>query len=62
MALREMEIEFSKYDITGITVEILDPETLNYNDPVISFAVDPQEPIVSQWPLIRPQIIPLLGY
>ena len=59
-ALFAIENAFDRNNITGLSVEILDPDVYHYYDPECHFALDPKEPIVALWPRILPDILPLL--
>jgi hypothetical protein len=60
LALKDVEFEFSKRDINGITVEIIDPELYKTFAPPSHFTIHPQDPIVSCWPILEPRILKLI--
>jgi hypothetical protein len=60
-ALRAIELQFVMCSVTGLTVEFLDPEVLQYNDPHTHFALESNDPIVSQWHHIKPEVVELIN-
>jgi hypothetical protein len=53
-------MEFSRQNISGLTVELLDPDVHLAHEPESHFAIHPNEPIVALWSAIQPQILRLI--
>jgi hypothetical protein len=60
--LKDVELEFSKRGISRLTVEITEPELYNTFAPSTHFTIHPQDPVVSCWPILEPQILELIDH